>query len=135
MRISAYSPAVRLFDRERIGNLLSGEGSFKEVLLQSEIMAMVKYPVFRAGDILKFCSPLAYIPLYYHSIGRQVTKGHTKICLGATFQLSVVTKSKQHNEWTRGGTVCWCNQSQLRYSTIRVPKKYADLEGVVWPIS
>ena len=47
------------------------------------------------SDILKFCSPLAYIPIYYHSIGRQVTKGHTKICFGATFRLDDETaKSK-----------------------------------------
>ena len=54
-----------------------------------------------------------------------------------TFRLDDETaKSKQltlaeHNE----RTVCWCNQSQLRYSIIRVPQKYADLDGVVWSIS
>ena len=31
-------------------------------------------------------------------------------------------------------TVCWCNQSQLRYSIIRVPQNYADLDGVVLSI-
>ena len=39
------------------------------------------------GDILKFCSPLAYISIHYRSIGRQVTKTHTKICFGTTFRL------------------------------------------------
>ena len=53
------------------------------------------------GDILKFCSPLAYIPIYYHSIGRQVTKGHTKICFGATFRLDdEATQLAEHNKRT-----------------------------------
>ena len=41
------------------------------------------------------------------------------------------SNSAEHKE----RTVCWCNQSQLRYSIIRVPQKYADLDGVVWSIS
>ena len=46
------------------------------------------------GDILKFCFPLAYIPIYYHSIGRQVTQGPTKICFGVTFRLDDETASE-----------------------------------------
>ena len=74
---------------------------------------------------------LLYIPTYYHSIGRQVTKGHTKICFGATFRLDdEATQLAEHNK----RTVCWCNQSQLRYSIIRVPQKYVYLDGVVLSI-
>ena len=49
----------------------------------------------------------------------------------STMKRSNLSNLAEQNEWN----VCWCNQSQLRYSIIRVPQKYADLDGVVWSIS
>ena len=73
--------------QSRIANLLSGEGSFKLSPLAVANNGGGKISGCFFGDILKFCSPLAYISIHYRSIGRQVTKGHTKICFGATFRL------------------------------------------------
>ena len=94
-------------------------------------MTAVKFPVLSS---VIFLNPvllwLAYIPMHYQSIGRNVTKTHTKNCFGVPFRLesclSVVTmkgpnqSNLDHNERTD----CWSNQSQLRYSIIRIPQKY-----------
>ena len=62
------------------------------------------------GDILNFCSPLAYISIHYHSISRQVIKTRIKICFGATFRLdlsAVMMKRQNQNNFEHNeGTVC-----------------------------
>ena len=80
--------------------------------------------------IFEILLPSAYIPIYYHSIGRQVTKGHTKICFGATFWLENETaKSKQLNRTQR--TDCLLMQPvSIEVQHCTSPSKYADLDGV-----
>ena len=66
-----------------------GRGHPNWVLSQSEIMAAVTFPFWLfLRWYFEFCSPLAYISIHYRSIGRQVTRTHTKpICFGETFRL------------------------------------------------
>ena len=67
------------------------EGSYKEVLAVGD-NGGGKISCCFFDDIVKFCSPLAHIPLiYYHSIGRKVTKTRSKICFEAPFSALVVS--------------------------------------------
>ena len=51
------------------------------------------------SDILKFCSPLAYIPIYYHGIGRQQWQRVTLRCV-LERHFSSMMKQLSQTQWT-----------------------------------
>ena len=119
-------------------NLLSG-GVFQKSPLAVRNNGSGKISCSFFGNILKFCSPLVCIPIYYQSIGRKATKTHTKICFGATLPLeSCLSWWNGQIKATKNTTDCQLMQPvsiEVHHTNPWKKTRWSRDEGVVWSIS